>query len=274
MNVTEPSHTYDPCSYLKVWSFVARRMILYVLLVVGVPSNIISFIVFLKKHKESICRYLLLLAVFDTFALVFEVMGRSDVGDMSDAACIGVHYTRYFLKFMSHFLVLMASLETCYKIGKGKEKFTPPGTKRVAIQVVIALVYSLGANGYMFVTQGLNTCHQCNAKSEYARLNLYCYLALNFVPMEVITCLILIVCSIVSLAKLGNEKKRKTSVDIGKVSYEKKQISRESEFVDASDWVKMMVVVMVMFVLLRLPYSCSWLYDYIHYQVPTCFIVN
>ena len=259
-NITNSSETNNSTH----WSFTYRLVCLYILTALGILGNALSLIVLLKssKRRHSSRLYLIVLAVIDSLVLICELLSRGGAADVNDWACSSVTYIRYVMKSFSAYIVVIISIDRFVMVIFPYQAIRYGRLKIALIHIGTAFLFAVVSNIYATFTQAIHKKYKiCHAKVEYADLYAYSYFSLHFLLAELGASTVVFTLTVITI--YGLYRSRKVSQQLRGIRFMNEVTPTNIDL----HLTEMLIAIALVFVVLRLPYSIVWLYDFLYYDV-------
>ena len=160
---------------------------------------------------------------------------------------------------MSCYLVVAIAIDRCCMVTWPIHSALRTSLKRTRIQLVFTIIFALTTNSFLLFCNGIGVCHLCSAKKSMKKVHLYADFVFRIVFVDIGTSLSLLILTAITVSSIIKANQKVKSFIYTSNVFKDRKVDINITHMSLS--------IVIIFLLFRLPYSITKLYDYLYYFI-------
>ena len=246
------------------WSQLYQEYMMYILVAVGFFGNTMSLIVMLRSSKRTNASrlYLIVLSISDSLVLLIVLLKSHT--HTNNGSCISINYCRRVFQSFSAYIVVIISIQRFIMVKFPFQASKHDSTAHGVFHLVTAFIFAVVSSLYQALVTQIKTSGPwkgCCRTTVRVDVFIYAHLSLHVFCAEMASSILVLILTGITIHGVLTAAKKRTKLSSKFNDHEQQQKKPKS----AADTklTQMLIVLALVFVLVRMPYTICYWYDYL-----------
>ena len=254
-----------PCTLPSAgWSQLYQEYMMYILVAVGFFGNTVSLIVMLRSSRRTKASRLYLIALAITDNLVLLIFVLKSHTHTNSASCISINYCRRVFQSFSAYIVVIISIQRFIMVKFPFQASKHDSTAHGVFHLVTAFIFAVTSSLYQALVTQIKTSGPwkgCCRTTVRVDVFIYAHLSLHVFCAEIASSILVLVLTGITIHGVLTSAKKRAKLS-SKSNDQELQQKKPKASADTK-LTQMLIVLALVFVLVRMPYTICYWYDYL-----------